>query len=490
VTRARNPGIFLAFDLGAESGRAVVGTLADGRLAIEELHRFPTRLVRVNGHLHWDIWHLFAEIKRGLAIAAARNIKPDSIGIDTWGVDFALLARDGSVLGLPYSYRDPRTRGAMSAFFKLVPKRRIYELTGIQFLPINTLYQLFAVARTRSPLLDVAHDLLFMPDLFNFLLTGRKQTEFTIATTSQLYDTGKSEWSVELLEAVGVSPKPMQDVVKPGTVIGKVLPEVCEEAGVHPCPVVATASHDTAAAVAAVPARGNDWAYISSGTWSLVGVETDCPNTGQDAFKHNFTNEGGVGGTFRLLKNVTGLWLLRRCLEEWQKVSYASLLREAARLPFPKTFIDPDSPLFACPASMTRAIGDYCRKSRQSVPDTPASFTGVILASLALKYRLVLDDLRSFHRTPVSRVHVVGGGSKNKLLCQMTADALGLPVFAGPAEATAIGNIMVQAMALGQVPSLAEIREKVRDSFRPVEYRPHPSPAWDRTYARFREIME
>ncbi len=488
MTRTRSAGIFLAFDLGAESGRTVAGTLKGGLLAVEELHRFPNRPVRVNGHWRWNIWHLFAEIKRGMAIAAGRGIKPDSISIDTWGVDFALLAKDGSVLGLPYSYRDARTRGAMPAFSRLVPKRRIYELTGIQFLPINTLYQLFAMAKARSPLLDVAADLLFMPDLFNFLLTGRKQTEFTFATTSQLYNPFKRKWSTELLRAAGVPRRLMQDVVEPGTIVGRLLPDVCAETGLRACPVVATASHDTAAAVAAVPAQGLDWAYISSGTWSLVGVEAGSPNTSPAALRYNFTSEGGVCGTFRLLRNVTGLWLLRRCMDEWPRVSYDSLLRSAARRPLPNAFIDPDAAQFIHPKSMTSAIAGYCRRTRQPVPDTPAAFAGVILASLAFKYRLVLDRLRSFHQEPVNRVHVVGGGSRNKLLCQMTADALGLPVLAGPAEATAIGNIMVQALALGRVSSLEEIRSVVRNSSQPVVYQPRPSPYWDRAYERFRDI--
>ncbi|MEO0081271.1 MAG: rhamnulokinase family protein [candidate division WOR-3 bacterium] len=483
---------FLAIDLGTESGRAVAGTLKAGKLAVEEIHRFPNRMVNVHGHWYWDIWHLYEEIKQAMrAYAKLARTRLQTIGIDTWGVDFGLLASDGSILGLPFSYRDPRTRGMIPKFQKLVPRQRIYELTGIQFMNVNTLYQLYSMVREKSPLLDVASDLLFMPDLFNYLLTGQKATEFTFATTSQLYNPFKQEWAGELFKAVGVPVKLMQRVVRPGSIIGKVLPRVCEETGFPRCPVVATTSHDTAAAVAAIPAQGNDWAYISSGTWSLVGVETSRPNTSEAAFKHNFTNEGGIGGTFRLLKNVTGLWLLRRCLDEWNErgqLNYDSFLKAVARQPFPETLLDPDWPQFAYPGSMTSLVDRYCDQTGQKVPFWPREFGSVILTSLALKYRWVLDKLRALHKHPIRRIHIVGGGSKNGLLCQMAADATGLPVYAGPAEATAIGNVMVQAMALGLVSSPQEIRQVVRASFKVKEYTPGPSRQWDKAYERFCEI--
>lgn len=478
--------------MGAESGRAVAGTLKHGRLTTEELHRFPNRMVNIHGHWYWDIWHLYEQIKQSMkAYAELGRTRLQTIGIDTWGVDFGLLAKDGSILGLPYAYRDPRTKGMIPKFLQLVPRQRIYELTGIQFMNVNTLYQLYAMTREESSLLEVATDLLFMPDLFNYLLTGRKATEFTLATTSQLYNPLKREWAAELFKAAGVSIKLMQEVVGPGSIIGKVLPKVCKETGFPCCPVVATASHDTAAAVAAIPVEGNDWAYISSGTWSLVGVETTQPNTGEAALKYNFTNEGGVGGTFRLLKNVTGLWLLRRCMDEWNErgqLNYEKLLEATAKQPFPETLVDPDWPQFAYPDRMTSLIDRYCEFTGQKAPYWPQEFTRVVLTSLALKYRWVLDKLRTFYQRPINRIHIVGGGSKNRLLCQMTADATGLPVYAGPAEATAIGNILVQAMALGLVSSLQEIRRVAKASCEVRKYKPRPSNKWDKAYKLFCEI--
>ncbi len=482
---------FIAFDLGASSGRAVVGTLQDMRLSLREISRFANHMVELRGRLCWNLIHLFEQIQRGLEISArVVSPRPDSIGIDTWGVDFGLLAGDGSLLGFPVSYRDQRTERAIEAFLERLPRDRVYELTGLQFLSLNTLYQLFAMVRDKSPLLEVASDLLFMPDLFNYLLTGQKKAEFTIASTSQLYDPRRQEWAAEIFGALGISQRIMQDIVSPGTVIGTLDERVARSTGASAVPVVATASHDTAAAVAAVPAQGKDWAYISSGTWSLLGVESEYPIITEDSLAFNFTNEGGIDGTFRVLKNITGLWLLEQCRKEWERgrqYSYEELAEMAQSCSF-ESLIDPDDGGFSSPSDMPNAIRSFCRRSGQPEPESPADFVRCILVSLALKYRLVLNQLRRVCSRPVNRIHAIGGGTRNKLLCQLTADATGLPIQAGPAEATAIGNILVQAMGLGHVTSRDQLREIVRSSVVVEQYQPRDSSHWDSLYDRFCEV--
>jgi len=466
----------------------MMGELDDGRLGLRDVSRFPNRMLELNGHLFWDVWHLLSEVKS--AMKACAEEQPISIGVDTWGVDFGLLAPDGTLLGLPYSYRDNRTAGAMSLFHRLVPRQRTFELTGIQFLPINTLYQLYSMKRDKSPLLDVAFNLLFMPDLLVYLLTGRKATEFTIATTSQLYNPTKQAWSAELLRALGL-PRPfMQDIVQPGTEMGPLVPSVASEVGLKTTRVVATASHDTAAAVAAVPAEGTGWMFISAGTWSLVGVETETPIATSAALRHNFTNEGGVGGRFRFLKNVTGFWLLQQLVRSWREpAEYGALVKEAAEAQPLGVVLDPDAACLRAPGDMGTALVEFCRGTGQRAPRTRAGQVRAILEGLALKYRRVRDELEQVTGRRLDRVHVVGGGARNWLLCQMTADALGLPVFAGPAEATSVGNIMVQAMAAGLVSSLEEIRAVVRESSAVRRFRPRPSKEWDAAYKRFSGIV-
>ncbi len=483
---------FLAFDLGASGGRSILGTLDQGRLSIREVNRFPNEMVELAGHLHWNIAQLYQEMKQGMeACAGDLQVRPESLAVDTWGVDFGLVAADGSLLGLPYSYRDPRTQGAPEELFQRVPRRRLYELTGIQMMPINSLFQLYVMARDRSPLLAAADALLLIPDLLSYLLTGKRVTEFTIATTSQLYNPVKGGWEAELFTALGVPQALMQEVVPPGTVIGELRPTICQETGLPPVPVIATASHDTGAAVAAAPGEGTDWAYISSGTWSLVGFESDRPVITQQALDFNLTNEGGVGNTFRVLKNVTGLWLVQECRRAWTRervYSYEELAGMAASgRPF-RALIDPDHAGFLNPGDMPEAICHYCEATGQSRPETPAEFVRCILEGLALKYRMVLDELRQIHPSPINRVHVIGGGSSNGTLCQFTANASGLPVLAGPSEATAIGNLLVQAMGLGHISSLVELREIVRTSFPLKRYEPKEVGAWDRAYQRFVEV--
>ncbi|HSA96981.1 MAG TPA: rhamnulokinase family protein [Acidobacteriota bacterium] len=482
----------LAFDLGAESGRAVLGTLAGGRLSVHEVRRFPNTPLPLAGHIHWNVYQLLDEMKAAMRDAAAAiGCRPASVGVDTWGVDFGLLAKDGTLLGLPFCYRDHRNEGAMEDYFKLVPREALYEATGIQFMPFNSLFQVYAMVRERSPLFDAATDLLFMPDLFNYLLTGKKAAEFTIASTSQMLDPRTRTCIPGLFQAMGLSKRILQDIVDPGTVLAPLSAEVAAATGLRDVPVVATASHDTAAAVAAVPAEGDDWAYISSGTWSLIGVETPSPLISPQSLAANFTNEGGVGGTVRFLKNVTGLWLVQGCRKVWSAegaATYEELARAAAGAPPFAALIDPDDPSFLNPPDMPAAVAAYIRRTGQAQPASRASLIRSLLESLALKYRLVIEELGRTTGRPIRKIHVIGGGSRNELLCQFTADATGLPVVAGPAEATAIGNILVQAMALGRLASPAGIRSIIRASCGLRTYEPAGGSFWDKAAARFSEL--
>jgi len=484
---------FLAFDIGADSGRAILGRLDERRLKIKELSRFANGMVFILGHWQWNIYRIFEEVKKGMKLCAAEaDAWPQSVAFDTWGVDFALLGRDGSFLGLPYAYRDSRTEGAMEEFFKKVPRHRVYELTGIQFLQFNSLFQLFSMKRDNSPLLDSASDLLFMPDIFNYLFTKEKRTEFTYATTSQLYNPRKKDWSEELFAALGVSKSIMQKIVPSGTVIGTLDKSISRETGIGDTPVIAVASHDTGSAVGAVPAEGEDWAYISSGTWSLMGVETKEPIINEQALKLNFTNEGGVRGTFRFLKNITGFWLLQECRRAWAKerlLSYDELTEMAASAPPFKSLIEPDWLGFLNPPDMPEAIRQFCRKTKQKAPDSLAEFVRCILESLALKYRLTLDQLNKVYSHPIRRIHIIGGGAKNRLLNQFTANATALPVVSGPVEATAIGNILVQALTLGYFSSHAEIRQVIGQSFELERFEPQQTKEWDSAYKHFKELQ-
>jgi rhamnulokinase len=484
---------FLAFDLGASNGRAMLGRLDGGRLTLRELHRFPNEWVDLNGRLYWDIAQLFQQLIAGMRACAAEGVVPESAGVDTWGVDYGLLDRNGQLVGLPSCYRDLRVEGAMEEFTQRIPRERIYELTGIQFMPINSLFQLYASVREKSPLLEVAHDLLFIPDLLSYFLTGRKGTEFTIATTSQMYDPRRGGWAPELFAALGLPLDMMQPVSAPGTTVGPLRPAVAQEAGLPAIPIIATASHDTGAAVAAAPGEGADWAYISSGTWSLMGVESESPLISARTAALNLTNEGGVGGTFRVLKNIAGMWLLQQCRRSWDpegRTGYGELVAAAAEArPF-EIVLCPDAADFTNPPDMPQAIDSFCARTGQRPPETRAGYVRAILEGLALRYRMVLAELREVYPHPISRVHIIGGGSQNALLCQFAADAMGVPVLAGPVEATAAGNVMVQAMAAGEVASLAAIRQVVRQSFTLAEYRPQAEGEWDWAYARFGELMQ
>jgi rhamnulokinase len=488
------PTAFLAFDIGASSGRGVLGELRDDALRIREVCRFPNGMIPVRGHLHWNIFNLFEHVKEGLKNCAEEsNTRPASVGIDTWGVDFGLLSRDGCILGLPHGYRDSRTDGAMESFFRKIPRERVYELTGIQFLQFNSLFQLEAMVRDGSSLLDVATDLLFMPDLLNYLLSGIKKTEFTFATTSQLYNPIKKSWEEEMLSALGLPLSLMQEIVQPGTIIGETAADISNEVGLEPILLVAVATHDTGSAVAAVPAGGKGWAYISSGTWSLMGIEIEEPIINEQSLQLNFTNEGGVGGTFRFLKNIAGLWLFEECRRIWSKKrnrDYDDLIASAEHAEPFAALIDPDWNGFLSPPHMPEAIRRFCRETRQAVPDSSGSLVRCILESLALKYRFVLEQLRQLSPEPIDRIHIIGGGVRNKLLCQYTANATALPVIAGPVEATAVGNIMVQALSAGCVGSLDEMREVIGRSFEPEKYEPQNAKEWEMAYNKFQSIMQ
>jgi rhamnulokinase len=482
---------FLAFDLGAASGRAIVGHLESEQLHTSEIHRFANAMIEHRGHLYWDFFRLLEEVKKGLVIAA-QETPIASFAIDTWGVDFGLLDQRGNILGSPFAYRNTYTQGAMEEFFQLIPRERIYNLTGIQFLSFNSLFQLFAMKRDNPTFFEKAHDLLFMPDLFYYFLTREKKTEFTIATTSQLYNPVKKGWAIELFDALEISPSIMQKVVQPGTPIGSLEKKIILPLMAKNIPAVAVASHDTASAVAAIPSRGKDWAFISSGTWSLMGIEIKEPIINDLALRLNYTNEGGVEGTFRFLKNITGLWLLQKCRETWEQkktIGYDRLVAMAkAAKPF-SFFIDPDWQGFLNPDDMPKAILGYCVRTGQAPPRSPAEFTRGICESLALKYRLVLDEISLISAAPIRRIHVIGGGAKNRLLCQFTANATGIPVIAGPSEATAIGNIMIQARTFGFLPSLSRMREIIRHSFEVEVYEPIQIKRWEKAYERFKHII-
>lgn len=470
---------FLAVDLGAESGRVFSGAFTGEKMALREVHRFSNTPVRLPDGLYWDALHIFEEVKTALAKAASHTGRIESVGTDSWGVDFALLDASGAMLGNPRHYRDSRAQGMVERACELVAKEEIYGTTGIQFMRINTLCQLLAMREQDSPLLGAADTLLMIPDLINYWLSGEKSCEHTNATTTQLYDPRSGEWAKSLIEDLGIPKHVFGEVARPATTLGRLLPEVAEETGLKGLPVVAVASHDTAAAVAAVPASGDDFAYISSGTWSLVGVETDAPVTTQEAMEANFTNEGGFGGRTRFLKNVMGLWILQECRKEWSRAgrdySYEELERLAREASAPGPLIDPDHPEFLAPGDMSPRLRRFCEMTGQEVPDSPGGISRCVLESLALKYALVLEQAQKITGKRVETVHAVGGGSQNALLCQLTAETTRLPVVAGPIEATALGNAMVQAFAKGYVGSLEDIRRVVGRSVEPKTYEPRES---------------
>jgi rhamnulokinase len=471
---------YLACDLGAESGRVMLGTLSDSTLHLEELHRFANEPVRLPNGLYWDSFRLFHEIVRGLTIAGrTRGLTVDGIGVDTWGVDFALLGDDGSLVDAPRHYRDPRTNGMMERLFKVVPRHEVFRHTGTQFMQLNSLYQLYAAVLDSLPGLEVARTLLFMPDLFNYWLTGRAAVEVTIASTSQFYNARERRWSLELFEKLDMPAKILTDIIQPGTGLGPLLPELRDATGLERAVVYATAGHDTASAVAAVPAQGEGWCYISSGTWSLMGVELAEPLTSDAALEQNFTNEVGAAGRIRFLRNIAGLWLVQECRRAWTAAgsdySYAELTQMASAAPPYEGYIDPDA--FLEPGHMPEKIEEHCRAHGQPVPSGPGPMVRAILESLAQRYDQVLQGLESVTGQELRTIHIVGGGSRNALLNQLVANRTGRRVVAGPAEATAIGNVLVQAIGSGAIPDLDTGRKWVARSFGVEVFEPQPKGA-------------
>ncbi len=466
---------FVAFDLGATSGRSILGALtADGKLTTKDLTRFPNQMMPLNGHLHWNIYSLFEELKRSLREVVRQGIAPTSIGIDTWGVDYVCLAADGSIIGLPYTYRDFQTIGASDRFFNnVMSATKLYGSTGIQHLDFNTVFQLNEHRNDFSHL--NASKFVFLPDALAYMLTGNIVTEYTIASTGALIDAYKQDLDNRILENLGLDTSRFGKLVMPGYVVGNLKAEIAEETGLEMVPVVAVAGHDTASAVAAIPALDRNFAYLSSGTWSLMGIETDAPVINEMTERHNITNEGGVEGTIRLLKNITGMWIVEQCLKQWKSegkdYSYPEMVT-LAQCSAAVCTIDPDAPDFVAPTNMVAAIDEYCRATGQAVPATHGEYIRSIFESLARKYAKTLDVFRGLSEYPIERLHVIGGGSRNAFLNQLTADACGIPVIAGPAEATALGNIMIQAIASGSVKNLAEMRKIIADNIETVTYYP------------------
>jgi len=482
---------YLAFDFGAESGRAVLAHLHAGTIRTEEVHRFPNEPVSYGGSLHWDIARLWWEVGKALAKLDKTNL--EGIGVDAWGVDYALLGDRGELLQNPYHYRDTRTNGVMEEVFQIVSKEEIYGITGIQFMPINTLYQLFAAKQKTPRIFEAAEHLLTIPDLFHYWLTGNAACEFTSASTTQMLNPATRNWASDLLNRLGFPLDLPARIVEPGSVIGTLLPELARGSFLSGTPVIAPASHDTGSAVTAIRAREGT-AFLSSGTWSLIGIELDAPVITPESLQLNFTNEGGVNGTTRFLKNVMGLWMLQCCRQSWatrgHEFNYQELMEMAEReSPFTH-LIDPDDGTFLCPSDMPLAIEQFCARTHQIAPATPGAHVRTILDSLALKYRGVIKNVEYLTGQQIRQIRVIGGGSKNHLLNQLTADATGTKVLAGPAEATALGNAAVQILATGGASSLQEVREIIHRSFPTEVFEPRETDIWDRQAERFQQYCE
>jgi len=522
---------FFAVDLGATSGRTILGTLDDGQLQQEELTRFPNNLIETGGHFYWDIYALYFEMIKGLQIVGKRGLDITSIGIDTWGVDFVFIGDDGAILRNPMAYRDPHTFGRMDEYFeKVVDRKTVYDITGIQFMNFNSLFQLYAMQQAGNSALKHCQKILFMPDALSWMLTGEAVCEYTIASTSQMLDPTTGDLSAKLIDSVGLTRQHFGRMVQPGTMVGVLTPEVQKMTGLGPVPVIAVAGHDTASAVAAVPASDERFAYLSSGTWSLMGIETKDAIINEHSYELNFTNEGGIEGTTRFLKNICGMWLYERCRKEWavrgerievkgkslpvSEVSHPELQGSAMGVEPFRSIINPDDPAFANPPSMIEAIQGYCRQTGQAVPETPAQICRCIFDSLALRYRQVFGWLKEFKASMgkpsstgvpssagepssigvpssagIQVLHIIGGGSLNKYLNQLTADATGVEVLAGPQECTAIGNMMLQAKAAGAVSDVWQMRRIIADSVEMMPYHPQGNEtAWAAAYEKYLKV--
>lgn len=482
---------FFAVDLGATSGRTIIGTLDGETIRLEELTRFDNHLIQTGGHFYWDIYALYNEMIKGLRTAAQRHINICSIGIDTWGVDFVCVGKDGHLLRNPLAYRDPHTMGIMEEYFaEAMEKKKVYDITGIQLMNFNSLFQLYAMRKNHNTALEQADKVLFVPDALSYMLTGRMVCEYTIASTSQMLDPRTKQLDDALLGSVGLTKKHFAEMVLPATIIGELTKEVQEITGLGAIPVVAVAGHDTGSAVAAVPAKDEHFAYLSSGTWSLMGIETRDAIINEESYSCNFTNEGGIEGTTRFLKNICGMWLYERCRKEWTDApaSHTELQAEAMKQPAFVSLINPDNPSFANPSSMVKAIQDYCRDTKQPVPEGYAAICRCIFDSLALRYRQVFGYLKHMAPFPIEVLHIIGGGSLNNYLNQFTADSIGIEVLAGPQEGTALGNIMLQAKAQGEVSDIWEMRRIIANSLELKRFEPHHTAEWDEAYQRFVQL--
>lgn len=482
----------LAFDFGASSGRAIIGCFDGDKITLEEVHRFSNDPVSVGGTVYWDVLRLFYEIKQGIIKAKIAG-GFDSIGIDTWGVDFGLIDSEGKLMENPVHYRDARTVGLVDEAFKTMPKEKLYGITGIQFMELNTLFQLISLKKYRPWMLERADKMLFMPDLFGYMLTGKMCAEYSIASTSQLIDLDKRTWSKEILDAFGIKESVFAPLVQPGTVLGELSKEVCEECGVDPVPVISVCGHDTQSAITSVPCEDGDFAFLSSGTWSLFGTELDKPIVNETSMNINITNEGGFDGSTGFLKNIIGLWLIQESRRQWKRegkeYSYADLEKLAlAAEPF-KCFIDPDAPEFVPHGNIPERVREFCRKTGQYVPETVGEIMRCIYESLAMKYRLTFEKLRECTERDYPVIHVIGGGTKDGLLCQMTANSCDRTVKAGPIEATVMGNVAVQLMSDGSVKNIGQARKIVADSSELKAFEPKDTDKWAEAYKDFLKII-
>ena len=479
---------YLAFDFGAESGRAVLGYLQSGILTTEEVHRFPNEPIACGGSLRWDVSRLWLEVRK--ALARVDNVELAGIGVDAWGVDYALLGERGELLENPYHYRDRRTEGVMEEVLEKVSREEIYLATGIQFMPINTLYQLFVAKRDAPNVIAAAKQLITIPDLFNYWLTGNAICEFTNATTTQMVDPVKRAWAAGLMGRLQLPSHLPAPIVEPGSIVGTLLPDIAGQTSLAGTTVIAPACHDTGSAVAAISARDGT-AFLSSGTWSLLGTELDSPVITPDALRLNFTNEGGVNGTTRLLKNVMGLWMVQGCRQSWAAQGHSYDYRELTELASRETsfrhLVDPDDESFLHPTDMVAAIDGFCTRTHQPVPREPGAYVRAVVESLAFKYRVVLRNLEQVTGKRIEQIRIVGGGSNNRLLNQLTADATGRRVLAGPVEATALGNIAIQILATGGAASLREVRAIVERSFPTEVFDPLETDKWDQQAERFEQ---
>ncbi|MBN2166002.1 MAG: rhamnulokinase [Marinilabiliaceae bacterium] len=484
---------YLAIDIGAESGRLILGTINDGKLSLKEIHRFSNGMLNILGNYHWNIGNIYSEIIKGIEICTKiEQVTPCSIGIDTWGVDFGLTTSDGTILGLPFAYRDSRTQNAIEEFTEIIPKKHIYNLTGTQFAPYNTLFQLYATKKYQPEQIQSASDLLFMPDLLAFMLTGEKKTDFSFATTSQLYNPIKNNWDNQLFDALGISKDIMQQVVEPGTIIGNLHNAICSQTGIKSIPVIAVATHDTNSAIASIPATDNNWAYISSGTWSLMGIESSKPIINNNSYSMNFTNEGGVEHTFNILKNHMGLWLLQQCKKSWnqENYNYPTLVQMATNAKPFSAIIDIDHLSFLNPNNMPNAIQNYCKNTNQNIPDDHGQIARIIIESIALKYHETANQLIELSDNKLDEIIITGGGINNQLLCQFTANATNTKVKTALTEGSASGNILTQALGLGHLSSLKEMRTVVANSCRMNHYEPKENDMWNEAFMKYKNISE